>query len=891
VAFDSGEMLAVRSCRLIGRPLEQAPPEDSIVGRLPLVWIQATSVTIEDNEIDASERGPSPALQAVGGVRIAGRSENVRLERNRITGGKGNGITLGSVTTAVVTEEQPGWFFGFGIWYYYWDGNCLKRGWLPGGIGIPGTPEQVQLQSEGIVTAVQIVDNDILQMAGDGIGVAWIFDDADGDGLPDDVILTVGLRIVGNLIDTCCEGEFDEISDFVEAAATHGPIALADVHDLIVRENRLYQCGATRDEALTAVSAWLVNGALIEGNQGSGNGSATAAPNNQFVGGVGLRFAAPSLGLGREPTGPSALVLHGNRLECPQGHPVAVAGLGAMSVQHNILSSTLGPSAVSPFIGSGLLIFNGTSDGPLSDDDPDNPRTETRAFGSNLVQVQNNQVNLRAQEARRSPFVFSIHNMLSSGTLIAQQNTFFMEGGPFFITDLLAFGLMSQVQNNQFTESGAFGLFSAANAGLLGTLDHNMGMFCFLLYSVFPLPAAPSEGHQNRSLLDSFSTRSEFCSRIITQLGASDGGSSAGENAGGNFNPIFGSYDLALSEVTDNTRRGKGVKMKPDLFGYATYDSNRAPRYVQAATLQQSYLSAAHLGQGAGLLAVQRKVIEREAVHTTDPEVALRYNRAAKDVHAQALSAREAVFEHVATVRAKPTPGSGGISLRGKIRRDDGSTVTGGKVSLVDAKSQVVATAAIDDSGWYALRSKTTGAGLRLQVTDANSAVVATRNLSEITKGSMLVRNIRLDQRVPTGGGKTRRDPDEIKRLEARLNQLREARRQQDAQVSGARLALEEADRTLIALEKEREAAVQKMVEVSETIEPDDQGKTFRGDFRTATREARRLRIQVRDLDARISTQRQRKTELAEKLTALEASAEALLLEQEGVQARLREDS
>lgn len=502
VTFDEGVTLTLADSHLTAEALPADPEPGSAAGRIPLVWTQGTNVRITGNTITAEE-GVNPAWRGAGGVRIAGDSADVWVVDNHIIGGNGVGISLGSVIAEDAEGDFPGWYYGWGFYYWYWEDNCLKLGYSPGGFRDP--EEEVVLVSEGIVEDVEIRRNRIYDMGADGIAAAWFFDDVDGNGLPDDAIVVDGLHIGDNVISNCCRGAFVEASNYLTNNVSHGGITLAHVNRLHIRGDEIIDNGVDRDVALAVISTWLATGVVIEHVHAENNGSGTAKPVNEFAGGLILRLVMPDLSDAPRWRGLDALTVHDNRISVPQGRPLAAFAFGPVSVQSNVLTSLRARGAVNASaLGTGVFLLNlGNLAGRWGEAfGGKGPRPPSGGYAG-LVHFVDNQVTIGAGVEGENIELLFQHLLASFDSVSAYGNTFRADiPRAFTLIDIWGLARATHGANNRVVETPGKALVSMLWLGTVASeLTTNMATHCFLRFDPF---VGVDLGQLNRSLYDSW---------------------------------------------------------------------------------------------------------------------------------------------------------------------------------------------------------------------------------------------------------------------------------------------------------------------------------------------------------------------------------------------------
>ena len=344
-AKDPTREVAVRRCRIEVRDLDGPPEEGEVLELWPGVFVQGGDLAVTDCRVRA---GTSPLTGGLGGLQVGGRSSEVVLARNDVQGGNGHGITLGSVVwvrdreVELAVSDHEAWAaavvsFGTLVWF---DGGCIHVGGDPRPDPETDDPPLVPL-SEGPVLGLVIEDNEIGQMAADGIGVARFFEP--GQGERSDLILVAQARIDRNLVEGNRRTAPPEGSPALARLSGHGGIALAEVLDLRVRDNRIVANGASSGVPLCGLFVLTGAALLVTGNDIADNG---ADPGDGAVrlgnrGGIVVRSCrGASVGRPRlQSPEVAALVVHDNRVSQPAGQALWAMGLGPMSVHDNVLSA------------------------------------------------------------------------------------------------------------------------------------------------------------------------------------------------------------------------------------------------------------------------------------------------------------------------------------------------------------------------------------------------------------------------------------------------------------------------------------------------------------------------------------------------------------------------
>jgi len=312
--------------------------------------------------------GQAESLRAMGGIHIAGGSSEVEIRRNLIEEGAGMGIMLGSIhIETVIIEGPPHWTEGpVGVRYIIDDAGCITIVWYPP----PGTGDGgEEIHSDGEVTKIRIIDNEIRAMGSNGIGSFPVLLVAE-DGTPaEDAILVSFLSVIANHIHGCARYEPAPLGPVGRMFTGRGGIAIALLIDSLFDDNRIEEnggisgyesCGisiiygeTTRifDNVIAANDVWRERVKALGPNSGidiklavgglpaagdpqvSGVSLASGAGAN-FTNATGANFAAT----GRRTPDSQAVVIHGNQVDQPAGRAVRLLAIGPVSMQDNFLT-------------------------------------------------------------------------------------------------------------------------------------------------------------------------------------------------------------------------------------------------------------------------------------------------------------------------------------------------------------------------------------------------------------------------------------------------------------------------------------------------------------------------------------------------------------------------
>lgn len=490
----------------------------------PTVLLLADDVLFERNTIEISVEpnanstfsgapAPSaffPGVNARGGLQIEGTSERVRIVENRIRGGSGNGITLGSVRTVTGNESGPPDEI---IIIFFPLDPCDSKGEIDI-VVIPGGGDS-RTVSAGDLDDIYIERNHIHQMGSSGISVDKFFDLAGAD----EFISVYRLTIKGNLIERCLRRPVAETTPALAPFVGYGGIALADVEDLLVHDNVIRQNGLGPREPCCGIYVLHVEGADFSRNQildnGMGDTVQGQSPKLGRRGGIAIGFAiAPTRqislhGVGAlatsapAQTGVAAARIHDNVVTCPLGQALFLNALGPVSVEGNQFTTRgLAPGLASfSFMAATVWIMNlGISNeifylqyllfSLIAKNTPVEPVlpglddfTLGRVLANGQVLFSDNMVNTDLFGIGTSFSVSGIYILtlddLGFHDNQCEANLFLFDD--FLISHAILFGLSLRMTNNRLKEGMFNAILSALTLGLFAnTTALNQGTHCIL---------------------------------------------------------------------------------------------------------------------------------------------------------------------------------------------------------------------------------------------------------------------------------------------------------------------------------------------------------------------------------------------------------------------------
>lgn len=515
--------------------LAQPLSNTSSAGTWPAIFTQADDVLIEKNIIlcPVVRRLVSP----LSGIQIGGGSERVEIRRNKIDGGNGNGITLGSVTWVPQGGAGGGGgtvIAGFNIVV---DNNgCIHIRPDPTPTDPQGNP--LTPVSDGDLYDIRIIENDILNMGSDGIGPALFFPVSQG------IITVVLLDVEQNRITGCLQLDLS-IGLAPGSPAGFGGIALSGVEYGEIRNNWIRDNGANFLQPVCGVYAQAAAGLLIDGNEISNNGhltNTTAQPSPGPRAGIFVAQAISPMITPAVPGSPvqaqdgyPALRVSDNVVVSPMGPALHVLALGDVQVEANELTSEavevaaagaasmgfVGPTTIA--IGVVVRILD-AGKSPELGLQPANYNTIgslnyssaggaiRRVLPGGLVLFNDNQVHLALRRSVPAIIISSVLIVTADDISMAANQSTCRFTREILLTNALLLGFSLRMADNRFEERfDSFG-FSAFTLAAMNSTTDNQGTRCFLPIGIPSL----SVGGPNRSLVDFFKP---FCADFLKRIG------------------------------------------------------------------------------------------------------------------------------------------------------------------------------------------------------------------------------------------------------------------------------------------------------------------------------------------------------------------------------------
>lgn len=440
---------------------------------------------------------------ARGGIQIGGGSEKVKIIRNRIIGGNGNGITLGHVpkqnadgTIGIRNERMT----------YYPTATDEKFNFLRDNM-IP------------FVYDVSIEDNMILNMGLSGIGVPAFFKS-------EKVALMFGvedLTVYRNRIERCAHLTPDEAAGDMLDEVGFGGVVLAACENAIIRENRIEKNGISQLEPVCGILIFYAEKIDVSDNRIINNGPRTFADDENagrgLRGGIVIKMGFRQIlnkVFDREllfPDGVPAVKIHNNIVTHPFGQALFIMAFGPVSVIGNHLTSQGADYRVNSYslLAGAVFILNlGVSKdliaafllqgfrylaaaGPITSNSELVELVQKILYlPSGNVLFANNQTTLDLRQTDIN-FAFSAQTIASLDDIAYNSNqsecTSLLD---FLYTDVALWGVTIRANDNRFQEGLTVTLNSLFSFGFMNMASTNQATHCLQVFGAPAFTQAPA---------------------------------------------------------------------------------------------------------------------------------------------------------------------------------------------------------------------------------------------------------------------------------------------------------------------------------------------------------------------------------------------------------------
>jgi hypothetical protein len=323
------------------------------------IFVRGEDIRVERCRIETAASGESFA--AWGGLQVGGASRRIQIRRSRITGGLGHGITLGSLewiaeTTTTTTTTSFG--AGAGLQNAFDPCAPLEEEVQPVEV------ENVRFDPEtaGDLDEIQILDNQIQSMQGNGISVLTTLrlqDDGEQDMITVDRLSIERNRILNCVVQSRTlsanspvaktkklqPGEEEVFGQFLVSTIPPAGIALVDGEHILIRDNDIRDNGTTDPAPIAGISIMFGNDIVIEGNRVQNNGlrqPASIPSITSMRAGIAVSLAGVASNQetqDQSDTLGSSLRIIANTVEHPNGPALAARATGPVAIEDNFLQS------------------------------------------------------------------------------------------------------------------------------------------------------------------------------------------------------------------------------------------------------------------------------------------------------------------------------------------------------------------------------------------------------------------------------------------------------------------------------------------------------------------------------------------------------------------------
>lgn len=274
---------------------------------------------------------------AKGGIQVGGGSEHVRIRRNQIIGGSGNGITLGDLPSLGDVDST-------------FNKRALTYDSLP-----EQTLNRLQERLVSTLSGIAIEENTIQSMGWAGIGVEAFFN-LEKIGL---LIRVEDLTVYRNAITRCAQQIPTQLLETMLGDVGFGGIVLTDCENVIIQENRIEHNGVSHVDPICGILILMGENVDVSTNRILDNGPRTSLTNDNIRRGLrgGVVIAMSFRQLWSKllddkellaPDGIPAVKVHNNIVTQPLGQALTILAFGPVSVVGNQLTSQGADFRVNP---------------------------------------------------------------------------------------------------------------------------------------------------------------------------------------------------------------------------------------------------------------------------------------------------------------------------------------------------------------------------------------------------------------------------------------------------------------------------------------------------------------------------------------------------------------
>lgn len=321
------------------------------------VFVRGEDIRVEGCRIETART--VDGFVAWGGLQIGGASHRVQVRRNRIVGGLGHGVTLGSLEWVTENTEKTT-HFGAGTGLQDSFDPCAPKQGSVRSVAVDDV--RFDPETAGDLDEILIFDNRIEAMQGNGISVLTTLrleDDGAQDLITVDNLTIERNRITGCVVQSktlasnspvqktkkLSPGEEEVFGQFLVSNIPPAGIALVDGEHIVIRGNEIRDNGTTDPGPVAGVCIMFGNDILIEENRIQNNGlrrPASIPSISSMRSGIAISLAGVASNRETQDQSDSignSLRIIGNIVEHPNGPALAARATGPLVIEDNYLLS------------------------------------------------------------------------------------------------------------------------------------------------------------------------------------------------------------------------------------------------------------------------------------------------------------------------------------------------------------------------------------------------------------------------------------------------------------------------------------------------------------------------------------------------------------------------
>jgi Family of unknown function (DUF6519) len=502
IEIDAGQYMRIWQNDIQIQELLKPLDNGSNIGKEPAIFSRADDVLIEQNLIICHFL--RRLVSALGGIQIGGGSERVDIHRNKIVGGNGNGITLGSFSM-VSPAGAAGGDGGAGSSSSGSDGGFQIVVDANGCIHIipdPGNPGGNNPQtpvSDGNLVDIRIVANDIDNMGTNGIACVRLSSANFG------LIVVVDCQIELNRIRGCMQLEPGPVATGpLGFTSAFGGVIFAGVEYLTLRDNWIEDNGTSFVVPNCGFFCQLGLGLVIEGNQIERNGPLGDSQGVPLVGaraGIYMSIILSPLNARTVDTkvtgfeaGFPAMRVANNVVVAPMGPALFALGAGEMLIEANnfcshaadgsLLTGAIafsGTTVVIANLGKAVEVASAKFDYTTVGSSLSSARGATTAFFPGPVSCNDNQILFEPLIQARGAWFSSIFILSADDISLSDNQSQCLSARLALLCNAFVLALTVRIADNRFAEGAATVFLSAFTIAAMNSTTDNQGTHCFLI--------------------------------------------------------------------------------------------------------------------------------------------------------------------------------------------------------------------------------------------------------------------------------------------------------------------------------------------------------------------------------------------------------------------------